>query len=317
MATLLRKHKKQEDFKDLGYSAQATSRNQRLMNKDGSSNVVRTGMPFLPLYDIYNTLLTMPWIHFFILVVGIYFFTNLIFALIYLGIGVEFLGGISSTDTSGHFWDAFFFSAQTLSTVGYGHISPRGFSTSLAASLEALLGLLGFALITGLLYGRFSRPTAKLLFSKNILVAPYRDMKALMFRLVNIRVNQLIDCEVQFLFSRNEMDDGKNIRKFYILDLERQKVSTLALSWTVVHPIDEKSPFYNIDPEELKNSEVEFIIMFKAYDDTFAQTVHSRSSYRYEEIIWNAKFKPMFGNTGEDGVTEIHLDHIDEIEVLA
>lgn len=304
---------RQEEFKDLGYSTQATTNHQRLLNRDGTSNIIRRGVPFIGVYDIYNTLITMSWRKFFILVFLAYFIANTLFAFIYMLIGIEHLDGIKSTTLLRQFADAFFFSAQTISTVGYGHISPQGIVTSLAAALECLLGLLGFALITGLLYGRFSRPTAKIIYSKHAIIAPYREGKSLMFRMANLRINQLIECEVQVLFSRNEEENEKKIRKYYILDLERKRISIMSMNWTVVHPITDKSPLYGLKNKDFEQSDTEFMVLFKAFDDTFAQSVHSRMSYKFNEILWDVKFKPMF-SPNSDGVTELHLDKINEVE---
>src|SRR6202012_5430419 len=184
---------------------------------------------------------------------------NVLFAFIYLAIGIRYLNGAQGTDTFQHFLDAFFFSAQTISTVGYGRINPSGIATNSIAALESMMGLLAFALATGLLYGRFSRPSAKITYSKNLLVSPYLENgRGLMFRLANLRRNTLIDLEIEIIFSFNEDVNGKITRRFYQLELERKKVSILTLNWTVVHPLDEKSPLKDVTPEDLRRTEASF-----------------------------------------------------------
>jgi inward rectifier potassium channel len=169
------------------------------------------------------------------------------------------------------------------------------------AALESMLGLLAFAMATGLLYGRFSKPTAKIVYSKNLLVAPYQENnKGLMFRLANLRRNTLIDLEIEIIFSYNEDVNGKILRRFYQLELERKRVSLLTMNWTIVHPLDEKSPLKDMTPEDLKRTEASFSVLLKAFDDTFSQTVHSRTAYQHDDLVWGAKFKPAF-DRDEDG----------------
>jgi inward rectifier potassium channel len=212
--------------------------------------------------------------------------------------------------------DAFFFSAQTISTVGYGHISPRGMMANSVAALESMMGLLAFALATGLLYGRFSRPSAKILYSDKLLVAPYRDNGwGLMFRLANLRRNILIDLEIEVVFGYNEEVNGKTIRKFFQLELERKFVSILTVNWTVVHPLDEKSPLKDMSREELENKQASVSVILKTFDDTFSQTVHSRTSYVYSDVVWGAKFVPVF-HRNEEGQAIVDISKISEYEVV-
>lgn len=202
-----------------------------------------------------------------------------------------------------------------MSTVGYGHISPRGMVANTVAALESMLGLLAFALATGLLYGRFSRPTAKIIYSDKILVAPYRDSKGLMFRLANLRKNILIGLSIEVIFSYNEMVDGKPVRRFFPLELERKQVSVLTLSWTIVHPLDDDSPLRDMTADELKKSEASFSILLKAFDDTFSQTVHSRAAYYSSDIIWDAKFRPTF-ERDENGIIVLDLSRLHHYDAV-
>ncbi|QJD97628.1 ion transporter [Mucilaginibacter robiniae] len=299
---------------DLGFGTQAVS--QRVINRDGSINVNRRGLPLFSTIDNYNTLITMSWKKFWLIVIGSYLSTNLIFACFYLILGVENLNGADGNSPVTHFFDAFFFSAQTISTVGYGHISPKGFATNLVAALESMMGLLVFALATGLLYGRFSRPSAKMAYSDVMLVAPYlNDSRGLMVRVANRRRNMLVDLSAEIIFSYNEMVNGKPVRRFYNLNLERRQVSIMTLSWTLVHPLDESSPLYQMTHEDLANGQANFAVLIKAFDDTFSQTVHSRTSYQYNEVVWDAKFAPAF-YTEPDGRVTLDLTKISNHQMI-
>jgi inward rectifier potassium channel len=308
--------KKIKAERDLGFGTKPTASGQRMLNQDGSFNVIRKGESRFPFYNLYHSLITMRWGRFILLVLGYYTLMNLFFALIYFAVGTHQLAGIIGNSPYDRIFETFFFSAQTLTTVGYGRISPVGHVASIIASLESFMGLMGFALATGLLYARFARPDAKLSFSHNVLVAPYMEGKALMFRIANKRSNQLIEVEVQVNCGYRTVENGKEIRKFINLDLERSKINFLPLSWTIVHPIDETSMFHNKTKKELEEQMVELIILVKAFDDTFSQTVHSRTSYKLTEFVWDAKFRPMFENDGK-GQSIMHMNRINDHEVLA
>jgi inward rectifier potassium channel len=176
-----------------------------------------------------------------------------------------------------------------------------------------MAGWLYFAMAAGLFYGRFSRPFARIIFSKNAIIAPYRGGTAFEFRIANERDNQLIEVEAQVLLSRREFQDGQTKRRFYPLTLERTQVTFFPLTWTVVHPIDESSPLLGLTQESLTESDAEFLILLKAFDDTFSQIVHARSSYKYDEVIVGAKFESIYG-TDERGKTTVDLHRIHDIE---
>lgn len=301
---------------DLGFGTQAVVKNQRMFNQDGSINVRRKGLSFFNTANNYHRLITMGWGKFWILILSGYLLVNLLFSFVYLSIGIETLIGSQGHTPYEHFFDAFFFSAQTITTVGYGHIYPKGIPTSSVSAIESMIGLLAFALATGLLYGRFSRPSAKIAYSKHLLVSPYLENgKALMFRLANQRRSTLIDLEVEVNFSYNEEVNGKIVRKFIPLELERKRVSLLTLNWTVVHPLNDDSPLKDITHDDLLKTEANIAVLLKAFDDTFSQTVHSRTSYQYDEVIWNAKFKPTF-ERDEDGRMVLDLSKISDHEPL-
>jgi inward rectifier potassium channel len=313
MAIHRRKKINPED--DLGFGTQPVMKNQPLVNKDGTVNVKRRGLSIFNTSNNYHTLITMSWTKFWLLVLAGYIVVNVIFAFIYVWTGLQ-LNGIEGTTPFARFLDALFFSAQTISTVGYGHISPKGITTNSIAALESMMGLLAFALATGLLYGRFSRPNAKIIYSKNILVAPYLDnQRGLMFRLVNKRRNILLELEIEIIFSFNDHVDGKTIRRFYQLEVERKFVSILSLNWTVVHPLDENSPIKDMTQEDMIREEAGFAILLRAFDDTFSQTVHSRTFYTAEDMKWGAKFKPVFDRDA-DGRIVLDLSKISDHELV-
>lgn len=303
------------DDRSTGFGAQSNNQARRLINKDGSFNVIRTGVPFLNRFNYFHNLIEMSWARFNWMIVLFYVCINLLFAACYVWLGVEHLGIPNDNQRLGPFWDAFFFSCQTFTTVGYGRISPIGMPANILASLESLMGLMAFALATGLIYGRFSRPTTKLLYSPNILISPFKEGKALMFRLTNARRNQLIECEGKLLFSY--VDSETNIRRFLTLPLEIHKIASLALSWTIVHPINAESPLFDLQLEDIKEIEAEFIFMISGFDDTYSQTVHGRHSYAASEMIWNARFLPMFERTQDGNATILQLDRVGAFEICA
>ena len=296
---------------DPGLTQQFTSPLRRAINKDGSFNVHRRGTTWHD-YHPYLNLINMGWFRFFALLFAAYVVINLIFAGVYFWLGPDQLEGARAATEAGRFWNDFFFSTHTLSTVGYGNISPKGPAGNAVASLEALLGVLGLAVATGLLFGRVSRPSARLGFSENALIAPYLDMTGLQFRVVNRRTNDLVDIEARVMLMTVEMKDGRPQRKYELLRLERPQVMFLPLTWTVVHPIDRESPLWGKTPEELERSQAEVMVLLKAYDDTFSQTVLSRYSYRYDEFLWNRRFAPAF-DVNDEGDMVLELKKVGEV----
>jgi inward rectifier potassium channel len=217
------------------------------------------------------------------------------------------------TTMTERFWEAFFFSTQSLTTVGYGRLNPVGLGASIVAAVESMIGLLGFALATGLLYGRFSRPVAKILYSKLAIIAPYRGMNGLMVRIANKRKNELIEVEAQMLMSHVEIDAGREVRRFEFLRLELKRINVLSMTWTIVHPIDDTSPMHGMKPEDFKKKKIECVVWLKGFDESFSQTIYSRSSYRYDEIEYGAKFIPLV-SPGRKGSVVVALDKIHDFE---
>ncbi|MGV3460601.1 MAG: ion channel [Flavobacterium sp.] len=294
-----------------GFGTNPSNYGGRFINKDGSANIEKRGMPFFSRVSWYHTMLNMPAWKFILILLGFYAVVNLIFALLYYAIGVEHLNGI---DVSGSEWlkfgKAYFFSAQTFTTVGYGHISPKGFLTSALAAAEALTGLLSFAIATGLFYGRFSRPRAYLIFSENALISPFRDGYALMLRTAPHKNTNLIDAEARMTLGMNVTENGIPVNKFYNLPLQIDKIGSLSLSWTIVHPIDEKSPLFGFSANDFAEIDGEVIVYVKAFDDLFSNTVGVSTSYTFSEIVYGAKFEMMYTENDDNTKTIVHLDRI-------
>ena len=278
---------------DPGLTQQFTAPFRRVINQDGSFNVHRRGTTWRDVHP-YLHLINMGWSKFLATLFLGYVLVNTVFAGIYFALGPGQLQGGETSTALGRFLSGFFFSAHTLSTVGYGNISPKGMAANVVSSFESLLGVLGFAVATGLLFGRVSRPSARVGFSENMLVTPYQDATSLQFRVVNRRSNSLMELEVRPMLMTVETGDGQPKRTYQMLRLEREKLLFLPLTWTVVHPIDAESPLWGKSAEDLARLQAEVLILVKAYDDTFSQTVLTRHSYRHDEIVWGRRFAPAF-----------------------
>jgi inward rectifier potassium channel len=300
---------------DPGLTQQYTGVLKRAINQDGQFNVRRTGVTWREFHP-YLYLINATWPVFLAIVVLAFVIANLIFASLYMWVGIAQLKGAQAPSSWSEFWNAFFFSAHTLTTVGYGNIYPTGPGENTIAIIEALLGLLLFAIVTGLVFGRFSRPSARIGFSKTMLVAPYMGGKSLQFRIVNRRSNNLIDLNAQLLLMTVDLADGTLQRKFARLELERENVLFFPLTWTIVHPLGESSPLYGKTAEDLERLQVEILIMIKAFDDTFGQSVQVRYSYRYDEITWGAKFTPAF-EIEPNGDLRLEVNKVGNIEPVA
>ena len=278
---------------DTGFGTNAISTNARLVNQEGNFNVKKIGQSVEAKMNIFHRLITIPWTRFYLYVLVFYMCVNFVFGFIYYCIGIKYLKGIDTTHGLSEFWEAFYFSSQTLTTVGYGRVSPVGQLVNFIAALEALIGLMTFAIMTGLLYGRFSRPIPRILYSKKAIIAPYLDINALMIRIANEKSNQIINAEASLIFSRNETIYGQIKRKYYNLPLERSKVKFFATSWTLVHPITKESILVAETIESLTASDAEILLTFEGINDTYADPIHSRKSYLYNEVEIGKKFLPM------------------------
>jgi inward rectifier potassium channel len=279
---------------DPGLTQQYTGALLRAINKDGSFNVYRKGFRSAA-GSAYIQLVRMPWHRFFAIFGCAYLLVNCFFASIYVELGRDALHASERDQGLVSFAQAFFFSAQTLTTVGYGSLYPFGLAANMVSSVEVAMGLAGFALATSLMFARFSRPSAKLVFSSGMVVAPYRDVTSLQFRVANQRSNVLMDLQADLMLMTVEQGpDGKLKRNFVELALERKRVNFLALTWTVVHPIDQTSPLFGKTQEDMERLQAELLILLRGFDDAFSQVVHTRYSYRWDEIEWAARFVPAF-----------------------
>ncbi|KAA2219400.1 ion channel [Maribacter flavus] len=277
-----------EKYNDLGLDTKAPSSGYRALNKDGTFNVHKENVSFFEGMNIFHSLVSMSWLQFLLVLALGYFTINLVFASLYLLIGTEHLTGIYGTTKLDQFIEAFFFSAQTITTLGYGQIAPLNLAANIVAASESLLGLLLFALATGLMYGRFSKPVASIKYSSIAVIAPYKEINGFMFRVVNPKKNQLLEVEVNVNLSLKRANS--DLRDFYSLELERSKVVFFPTMWTIVHPVSSESPIYGFNQQNLIEKEAEFIVVIKAFDESFSQSVYSRSSYKANEIKWGAKF---------------------------
>lgn len=291
--------------KDPGFGVASTTSAKRIVNKDGSFNIKhlhgKAGISAL-----YAYLVDISWTRFFCLVLLAYFVLNITFATIYVLIGVEYIS-VEPQSLVVDFVNAFFFSSQTITTLGYGAMAPTNVLSGIVSSSQALIGLLSFSFITGLLYGRFSKPKASIEFSDNIIYRDFKEGKALMFRLMNSKRDVMINPSVKVTLAITEADKEQVYkRNFYQLALERDHITYLPTTWTLVHEITEDSPLYKFSEKELKTLNGEFLIMVSYYDEAFNEEVYKLHSYTFEELLMNVTFEKAF-YYDEDGFTV--LDH--------
>lgn len=307
-------NKKAKSETDTGLSTVSSLVGGRMLNRDGSPNLQVKGMRFFERLNIYHALLSMPLWRFLLIVVIFFIVINVLFAGVYLWIGLEHLGGIETHSATEKFGEAFFFSAQTFTTVGYGRISPVGFMASFVASLEALCGLLSFAIATGLMYGRFARPKAYIQYSAHALFAPFKDGVALMMRLVPYTKNYLVNAEARFTISMKVFEEGVVKTRFFSAALDINKASTLMSNWTLVHPINHDSPLYGLKKEDIEAAETELLVFLEGFDESFSSTVVTRTSYTYRDFVYGARFKPMYHPSEDGNSTILYLDKLDDYE---
>lgn len=302
-----------KEVNDSGFSHIPRAKGARLINKDGSSNVNKLGLSFLQRFSLFHFFISIQWIPFFLTLFLGFVLLNIFFACVYIVIGIDGIGGAEFLYDVSDFMKAFYFSTQALTTVGFGQLHPITDAVSIIAAIESFIGLLAFAMATGLLYGRFSKPKAKLIFSDNVLYAPFNDGNALMLRLANSKESQIIDVVADVFFTYIENENGESKRKYFNLPLEISKINILATSWTLVHPLDKDSPIAHFIKEDYLNKEAEILIQLQGFDVTYNQMVNTRTSYKAEELIWGAKFKRIF-NSDINGVPTIDLNELSTFE---
>lgn len=294
---------------DTGFGVQGNQIGGRFVNKDGSFNIRKEGLPLWERISVFSWFLQLSWVQFLGFILLSYLVANVFFTLLYLLAGTDGLQGFIATSAWGKCKEVFFFSTETITTVGYGRINPVKDWSHIIASLESMTGWLSLALVTGLLYGRFSRPNAYIAFSNHALISPYKNGLGLMFRMVPFKTNHhLTDARVVVNIAFMEMEDEKPVYRFYQLKLERSRIDSFSMNWTVVHPIDEESPLLNLLEEDMQGSDLELYVQVTGFDHIFSNMVMQRTSYTYKEIVWGAKFEPMY-HESEDGNTTILQIH--------
>lgn len=269
----------------------------RLVGKNGefNLNIVRMGASPLHFGDLYHWLLTLSWRGFFSLIALVYVLSNALFALVYLA-----GGDCIANAQPGSFKDAFFFSVQTMATIGYGAMYPRTSYANIVVAVEALFGLLGVAMVTGLAFTRFSKPTARVLFSRIAVIAPQNGVLTLMYRTANQRYNQILEAQQRLTLVRDEVNaEGQFMRRFYDLNLVRSRTPIFALTWTIMHEIDENSPLYGLTAEDFFREEIEIVATMTGLDETVSQTIHARHSYVAGEILWNVRFVDILSKSSD------------------
>lgn len=287
---------------------------QRVFRRDGSANATRLGVRSFQLSDLYHSLLAVSWTGFLTLVVLTYLLVNLVFAWGYYLCGPAGLSGTTGISNTERMIDSFFFSVQTLATIGYGKITPVSLLANSLVTIEALVGLLGLAMVTGLLFSRFSRPTARVIFSRIALVTSIDGVPCLIFRMANARQNQIVDARVDVTVLKTETtQEGETYRNFYDLKLERERSPLFALTWTVVHPILPSSPLHGMTRDDLLAQHSEIVVSLTGIDGTFSQTIHARYSYTTDEILWEGKFADIIYRSEEGNVT-LDLTRIHDVK---
>lgn len=302
---------------DTGFGNNPNAYGGRFINKDGTFNLRREGVSLVRRVSIYQKMLNLPGWKFILLLISVFFGINLLFTAAYLCIGITGFGGLLATTEWGKYREVFYFSTQTFTTVGYGRVNPVGDETNIIASMEALTGFLSFAIATGLIYGRFARPKSYLVFSHNAVVAPYHDKTALMFRFATYKDNHILtNVEIKVNIGLKVEENGHSTYKYYELQLERSKVDSLSMNWTVVHPIDENSPLLGYTYEDISNSDFEAYILITGFDDVFSSPVLQRTSYAYHEVKFNSKFVPMYRESDDGQTTILEMHKLNEIKNL-
>jgi len=269
---------------------------------------VQTGARDGHLSDVYHFLLVSSWTRLLAMLVTAYVASNSLFAFLYLLDDHGIAGA-----RPGSFADAFFFSVQTMATIGYGQMVPQTFIANVLVTTEALVGLLGLAMVTGLTFAKFSRPTARVLFSRVAVMTQRDGVPCLMFRVANRRRNQIVEARIHVVLATTETTaEGEVIRRLRDLEMLRSQHALFALSWTAIHPITERSPLYGATPESLAAAEMEIIVSLTGLDETFSQTVHARHSYVPEEIVWNARFVDILSRL-PDGRRVVDYTHFHDV----
>ena len=299
---------------DTGFGSNANNFGGRFINKDGTFNLRREGISLLNRFSIYQRMLTLPRWKFILVIVLFFAAINVLFTSAYILVGTEQLQGLMATTPWGKLKEIFYFSTQTFTTVGYGRVNPVGDGANIISSAEALTGFLSFAIATGLIYGRFAKPKSYLAFSDNALISPYHGKTALMFRFVTYKDHHtLTNVEIKVNIAIRVGDGDEAQYKFYDLTLERYKVDSLPMNWTVVHAIDENSPLFGFTKDDIIASDLELYVLITAFDEVYSSPVLQRTSYTYQELQFNAKFVPMYRESEDGRTTILELHKLNDV----
>jgi len=310
---LTRRQNQIKDNNDTGFGGNPDNYGGRFVNKDGSYNVRKEGVSFSQRFSLYHSMLNMPSWKFFGALFTFYVTVNFIFGCIYFFVGASQFVGLLAVTRWQFFKEMFFFSTETYTTVGYGRVNPVGGVANLIASIESMLGFLSFAIATGLLYGRFSKPKAFLLFSKSALISPYSEGSGFMFRFATYKDNHtMTNVDIKVNAAMLVEENGKMVYKFYDLNLERNHVESLPMNWTVVHPLTTESPLYDYTYEDMKKADLEIYVSVRAFDDVYSNVVQQRTSYTYEEILFGRKFIQMYRESDDGKTTIVELQKLHE-----
>lgn len=300
-------------IKDPGIGLSSDKLAKRFINSDGSFNIKHINRR-TSISRSYDYLISISWLKFFCWVFLGYIVVNSIFAVVYVSIGISAIT-VPTGSLSGDFLKAFFFSAQTVTTVGYGAMAPKGVVFGVISSIEALIGLLSFSFITGLLYGRFSKPKSSIKFSKKMVLREHKGNDCIMFRLMSRSTNVMIRPKAEVTLALSQQTKGaKYVNNFYNLTLERNQITYLPTTWTIVHPITETSPLAEFKREDFSKLHGEILILISYYDESFTQEVHQVHSYVLSDLEIDEAFVPAF-HYDEEGFTVLDHDKISETKV--
>jgi inward rectifier potassium channel len=274
----------------------------------GDTEVTQLGVPRFDWHDVYHIIMSLSWPQFFAGAVSVYLFANLVFA------GVYFVGDHAVNNASS-FTDYFFFSVETLATVGYGAMSPATFYGHCVATAEIVTGMMSMAVITSLVFARFSKPTARILFSRVAVITPYDGVPTLMFRVGNQRRSYILEATASMVLIRDEETaEGHSLRRFYDLKLARSRSPVFALSWQIMHRIDETSPLYGVTAEAMKEGDMRLAISISGVDETFAAGITARYNYSHRDIVFERRFVDIFSEGDAADHLYIHMDRFHDLQ---
>lgn len=295
--------------RDEGFGASKNLNTVRFFDKEGNYNIHRKGS-LNGIRDVYKYLISINWLLFIIISVLSFLTINLIFSFLYLAVGLNGIQGINNSTSD--FWNAFFFSVETFTTIGYGALHPASFAVHIIVVIEAFISIISVAFITGLLYGRFSKPSSKILFSDMILFTDHKNNKAIMFKLVNARKSVLLNAKVKVMLMIEHQKSDDSMKANHALKLELEAITFFPLTWTVVHSIDESSPLWEVSFDQIIKQNAEVIVLVEAFDETHSQSIFKVKSYAGNQWVNNRKFARSF-NSDETGKIVLDINSINEL----